>query len=130
MGYRSEVAFVISFKTKEEVDNYIAPRLLDENLSWARNNFTRVHNDPASIMFYHPEIKWYDSYPDVQALTNLYQDVIDAGGAYNFIRIGEDDDDIQTESESSEDSPDPYYDDFYPIRSIQTPDSDALKLGE
>jgi hypothetical protein len=48
MGYRSTVAFIISFKDKETLDNYLAPRLLDENLKNDRENFSRIAWDDAS----------------------------------------------------------------------------------
>ena len=71
MGYRSTVAFVISFKDKETLDNYLAPRLLDENLKDYRENFSRISWDDASVLYHTEDIKWYDTYPVVQALTKL-----------------------------------------------------------
>ena len=44
MGYRSTVAFIISFKDKETLDNYLAPRLLDENLKqYIKYKFSNHH---------------------------------------------------------------------------------------
>jgi len=129
MGYRSTVAFVISFKDKETLDNYLAPRLLDENLKNDRENFSRIAWDDASVMYYSEEIKWYDEYEDVRALTKLYKGVIEAGGAYRFIRVGEDDRDIDDESGDS-DNVESFYDDFYPVTTIQTPTTIKLTFGE
>ena len=129
MGYRSKVAFIISFKDKETLDNYLAPRLLDENLKNDRENFSRIAWDDASVMYYSEEIKWYDEYEDVRALTKLYKGVIEAGGAYRFIRVGEDDRDIDDESGDS-DNVESFYDDFYPVTTIQTPTTIKLTFGE
>ena len=129
MGYRSKVAFIISFKDKETLDNYLAPRLLDENLKNDRENFSRIAWDDASVMYHAEDIKWYNEYEDVRALTKLYKDTIEAGGAYRFIRVGEDDKDIEEEYAES-DTTEPFWDDFYPVTSIQMPSTYKLTFGE
>ena len=129
MGYRSTVAFVISFKDKETLDNYLAPRLLDENIINSRENFSRITWDDASVLYHIEDIKWYDNTPEVIALTKLYKDTIEAGGAYRFIRVGEDDRDITEEYEES-DTTEPFWDDFYPVTSIVMPPTDTLTFGE
>jgi hypothetical protein len=129
MGYRSTVAFVISFKDKETLDNYLAPRLLDENLKNDRENFSRIAWDDASVMYHAEDIKWYNEYEDVRALTKLYKDTIEAGGAYRFIRVGEDDKDIEEEYAES-DTTEPFWDDFYSVTTIVTPTTYALTFGE
>lgn len=129
MGYRSEVAFVISFETKEELDNYLAPRLLDENIREDRDSFFRVAWDDASVLFHTEDVKWYDDYKDVQALTRLYKDAVDAGGAYRFIRIGEDMNDVIDETGESE-KVEPFSDDFHTVTTIQLPATIELFFGE
>ena len=129
MGYRSEVAFVISFETKEELDNYLAPRLLYEIFREDRDSFFRVAWDDASVLFHNEDVKWYDDYKDVQALTRLYKDAVDAGGAYRFIRIGEDMNDVIDETGESE-KVEPFSDDFHTVTSIQLPATIELFFGE
>ena len=129
MGYRSTVAFIISFKDKETLDNYLAPRLLDENLISSKENFSRISWDDASVLYHVEDVKWYDTYPDVQALTKLYKDTIEAGGSYRFIRVGEEDKDIEEEYGES-DTTEPFWDDFYPVTSIQMPSTYTLTFGE
>jgi hypothetical protein len=129
MGYRSTVAFVISFETKEQLDNYLAPRLLDENLKNDRENFSRIAWDDASVMYHAEGIKWYDNYEDVIALTKLYKDTIEAGGAYRFIRVGEEATDVEEEFVES-DTTEPFWDNFYPVTSIVTPTTIKLTFGE
>jgi len=129
MGYRSTVAFVISFKDKETLDNYLAPRLLDESLINSRKNFSRISWDDASVLYHEEDVKWYDNYPVVQTLIKLYKDTIEAGGAYRFIRVGEEDKDIEEEYAES-DTTEPYWDDFFPLTSIVVPRTYALTFGE
>jgi hypothetical protein len=129
MGYRSTVAFIISFKDKETLDNYLAPRLLDEHIKNDRENFSRIAWDDASVMYHAEDIKWYNEYEDVRALTKLYKDTIEVGGAYRFIRVGEDDKDIEEEYAES-DTTEPFWDDFYPVTSIVMPSTYALTFGE
>ena len=60
MGYRSTVAFVISFETKEQLDNYLAPRLLEEYIRDERDRFERISWDDASVLYHVEDVKWYD----------------------------------------------------------------------
>jgi hypothetical protein len=129
MGYRSTVAFVISFKTKEQLDNYLAPRLLEEYIRDERDRFERISWDDASVLYHVEDVKWYDYLPDVQAFTRLYQDAVDAGGAYRFIRIGEDDKDIE-ETSGESDKVEAFQDDFYPVTTIIMPSAYKLTFGE
>lgn len=129
MGYRSEVAFVISFETKEELDNYLAPRMLEEHIRDNRDLFYRVSWDYASVLFHADNIKWYDDYKDVQALTRLYKDAVDAGGSYRFIRIGQDMTDVIDETGESE-KVEPFSDDFYTVTSLSLPSTIELFFGE
>jgi hypothetical protein len=129
MGYRSTVAFVISFETKEQLDNYLAPRLLEEYIRDERDRFERISWDDASVLYHTEDVKWYDHLPDVQAFTRLYQDAVDAGGAYRFIRVGEEDKDIE-ETSGESDKVEPFQDDFYPVTTIIMPSAYKLTFGE
>ena len=129
MGYRSTVAFVISFETKEQLDNYLAPRLLEEYIRDDRDRFERISWDDASVLYHTEDIKWYDHLPDVRAFTRLYQDAVDAGGAYRFIRIGEDMNDVIDETGESE-KVEPFSDDFHTVTSIVMPSTYKLTFGE
>ena len=129
MGYRSTVAFIISFKDKETLDNYLAPRLLEEYIRDERDRFERISWDDASVLYHVEDVKWYDHLPDVQALTKLYKDAVDAGGSYRFIRVGEEDKDIEEEYGES-DSTEPFWDDFYPVTTIVMPSAYKLTFGE
>ena len=42
------------------------------------------------------DVKWYDSFPDVIAFNEMLPEIEELGFCYEFIRVGEDDDDIET----------------------------------
>lgn len=47
--------------------------------------------------------KWYDSYPSVQAWNTLMRDAPDMGLNYEFVRLGEEDSDIEMENHIDDD---------------------------
>ena len=95
MGYRSEVMIAIAFKTKDELDAFIAPRLLQEEIASNKECFERSECRDNVLVFHVDEWKWNDYYPDVQAIIELMREAPTYGGAYRFMRIGEDMSDIE-----------------------------------
>lgn len=110
MGYRSDVVVLVypepqpdrakeqelydalkvlmATQFKDIVDNYFG-----QDMSW--NDTDRV------LKFDMQDVKWYDSYTDVHAMTEMLQqfnaldDVDIAGYCTEFVRIGEDYDDVE-----------------------------------
>ena len=116
MGYRSNVAYVLRFKDKEQCDAFINIQLAkaDKHITDAVGELTRV--DDNVLGFHHDHVKWYDDYEDVMAHTTLMQDTIrlfsegvgatndlpyDEQAGYRFIRLGEEDDDNTVEEEGN-----------------------------
>jgi hypothetical protein len=95
MGYRSEVTIAIAFVTKGELDAFIAPRLLQKEIAENKGCFERSEGQDNVLVFHVDEWKWYDNYPDVQAILELMHEVPTYGGAYRFMRIGEDYADVE-----------------------------------
>lgn len=95
MGYKSEVTIAIAFVTKGELDAFIAPRLLQEEIAENKGCFERSEGQDNVLVFHVDEWKWYDTYPEVQAILELMHEVPTYGGAYRFMRIGEDYTDIE-----------------------------------
>jgi hypothetical protein len=95
MGYRSEVTIAMASKTKDALDAFIAPRLLQKEIASNKEYFERSEYHDSVLVFHVDEWKWYDSYPDVQAILELMHEVPTYGGAYRFMRIGEDIGDIE-----------------------------------
>ena len=131
MGYRSDVVITIGFKTQEELDTFLAPRLLGAPLREWREYFSRVVDAPNCVMFQLEGVKWYDDYPDVQAMKDLCNESVKCGGAYSFIRQGEDYDDIEFEQDYADSGVYQTVDQrTWVERSIRTPNTHKLTFGE
>jgi hypothetical protein len=102
MGYRSDIAAVFY---AADVKDFAAIKL------WLDENFPKSLRDYAGVVqwfnkgmsFESSGIKWYDSYPDVIAFDKAAEEFIDLFctgredvpiGAYEFVRIGEDYEDM------------------------------------
>jgi hypothetical protein len=126
MGYRSEVAYVINFSSRELRDDYINVVLAknDEHLTQALKDcdvpFDSSHD--TRINFYANDVKWYDSYEDVKAHTKLYKwatELYPEDCGWRYIRVGEEEGDIQNDCDGDgEWIPD---DDFYTYTSMEVP---------
>lgn len=102
MGYRSEVSYIIAFEKMEDRDAYVDMIRVkkDKYLTEALNECHIPKTDP-TIFFHDIDYKWYDDYPEVQAHTSLYQDARGMFGDavdYKFVRVGEEEDDIESAS--------------------------------
>lgn len=94
MGYSSEVAIKCEEKAYElfkqvftEEELYIKP--------------DKIYKDGDDYILYWKWIKWYEDYEGVNAIENVMFDLDDCGNkdggyGYKFIRLGEDDMDIET----------------------------------
>lgn len=113
MGYRSDVIALIYPEPQppdslgeqelyEQLKLLMATQFKDvvemgfvENMTW--------HDSTRVLKFDIQSVKWYDSYSDVQAFMGMlsvfkgYDDADIKGYCTEFVRIGEDDDDVETE---------------------------------
>ena len=133
MGYRSEVAYVINFDGEETRDEFIAMvKTHGDNLYKALQE-CQILGGHTTIDFYADHTKWYDGYKDVDAHHQLMQfaeEHYEGRSGWRFIRIGEEEGDIQNDSDSLGDfTPD---DDFYTYSSFETPfsKSDFKSMAE
>lgn len=102
MGYRSDVAAV--FYTQDETKVGVIKMWLRENLpfkDWGEEAFDERSD---GYDFYVRQTKWYDAYSEVERMDELMEkfralfcDVDDPDGALEFVRIGEEDADIEIE---------------------------------
>ena len=108
MGYRSEVAYQIVFKDRETTNKFIARIMMlggyeRKALEECQIEVLDNGREECFINFYASDVKWYDDYPDVQGHEKLRElalewfDHDDVG--VNFIRIGEEIEDIVEEYE-------------------------------
>lgn len=111
MGYRSDVVLAFAFETKEQIDEVMAiysmrtfvseHELVDE---WSIHDW----NGSWGLTFSGDGYKWYEGYEDVNGLEDMYNVVKmfseERGDAFPFayqkIRIGEDDADIERTDDS------------------------------
>ena len=96
MGYRSDVAYVIKFNDIETRDNFVTLMLAknDKHITEAINECEYGYTKDPIITFRETDVKWYDSFEDVQAHQQLMKDAVEIykhkGGRYRFISVGED----------------------------------------
>lgn len=126
MGYRSEVAYRIGFINKEVLNEYIALVMLKgeefrKALSECEIRIQDNGREECFINFWVCDVKWYDSYPEVQAHTWLYNYAVERfseGASYKFLRVGEETGDIE---DDCEDSVVDLQSDFYPTQGMEIP---------
>lgn len=112
MGYRSDVVIAFAFKSKAEADEVLAIYRMDSRVQehdlekeWRTHNWGAAYG----LTFTATSVKWYDSYSDVQGLEHMSEVVRTFSEhrpefefAYRKIRIGEEDNDIESDSYNSE----------------------------
>ena len=104
MGYYSEVAICMAFEDDEKRDAFWeVVRLRKDEMAKQLENHCAKDDRMPWITFHHESIKWYDIFPEIQAYDDLMKLCLECGGAYRFMRLGENDDDIETRDEASED---------------------------
>lgn len=110
MGYRSDVKIVVIASSKEAMDDLLAvyamlPEVQKaggfEKLGWERYEL----GEGRVLTYEANDVKWYDSYEDVIAVTRLLEDVSifnqersEDVYAARFVRIGEEYNDIEEEN--------------------------------
>jgi len=119
MGYRSQVRSCVYSDNAELFDAFIAGQKLINNIIWEgfgeSLTFTEkeyVYSQPREdgstkqvykiLDLYGDDWKWYDSYPDVKAWDKFIHDAEEAGLIWEFVRVGEEDGDIEYENGGEE----------------------------
>lgn len=120
MGYRSEVAYVLRFDNKADMDAFTALQLAkqDEHINDALKELQLIQSTSLEriLYFYAENVKWYGDYPDVASHEKLLRQAIemfDTAG-YRFIRIGENYDDVEIKDEGDYDGLWDYIDVYSP----------------
>jgi hypothetical protein len=104
MGYRSDVqALIYPANGDQNLLEYDKLKLLfnttfqDVFTAWGEDYFSWDDKHRA-LKFDANSVKWYDSYPEIKTFVRFLADVQELGYEYEFIRIGEEDDDVETDS--------------------------------
>ena len=99
MGYRSQVAVVIYGDSRDAEKYALLKTLMNTTFKEAYTEFdgnAEWHDNKHVLEFAMEDVKWYDSYPDVIQFTTMLEDIVDLGGFnYEFLRVGEDDGDVE-----------------------------------
>jgi hypothetical protein len=126
MGYRSEVSYRIGFRNKTILNEFIAKVMVlgGHECEALRECSIEEDGDTWFVNFYASDVKWYEGYKDVDGHTHLYNLAVEwypEDCAYQFLRVGESDDDSQSDTDGAGDISDCVWDDFRIIRYIETP---------
>jgi hypothetical protein len=104
MGYRSEVKALIypasgdqNLLQYEQLKTLMNTTFKDVLDFWKEDYFNWLPNVRV-LQFSANSVKWYDSYPEVDRFTRFLAEVQELGYEYEFIRVGEDMDDIEDDS--------------------------------
>jgi hypothetical protein len=132
MGYRSEVSYRIGFRNKTILNEFIAKVMVlgGHECEALRECSIEEDGDTWFINFYASDVKWYEGYTDVDGHTHLYKKAVEwypDDCAYQFLRVGESDDDSQSDTDGADDITDCVWDDFRIVRYIETPFSSTYE---
>lgn len=124
MGYYSEVAICMAFEDMEKRDTFFETlRLRDDEIGDVIKNRCAKDAQLPWIRYHNDYIKWYESNPDRVAFEgegNIFDLVIECGGAWKFMRLGEEADDVeQDENEADMHKVQAPTDAFYMVRRIE-----------
>ena len=128
MGYRSEVAYSIGFIDEHSMGKFINHVFGsgDEHMITALKD-CEVCFKELRINFHAYDVKWYDSYDDVQGHSRLYElcdeeDTQFFGQCdFKFMRVGEEQGDIDEMYSNNADHRIDMHDGFYTVTSIEIP---------
>ena len=100
MGYRSTIAVAI-YGTDRDADQYGALKTLMNTTfkeAYAENDaYAEWLDDKYVLMFRFEDVKWYETYEDVIRFTTMLTEIEELGDYnFEFVRVGEDADDIET----------------------------------
>lgn len=109
MGYRSDVKYVLLFESTDDYSKFLGEatlmcgddpqsaeilRLLVEG----KKEFTK-ESYPVQVRVHWEDVKWYDTSSWVEIQDHLMELTEEYNGAYFFVRVGEEDGDIETRGE-------------------------------
>ena len=101
MGYYSEVHIAVAFANADDLKEVVAVYTIDPRVQ-KHNLLQEWEVKEDNILYYHADyVKWYDSFDDVTGIEHMlhladkFYEERDMPVAYRFIRIGEEDTDVE-----------------------------------
>lgn len=119
MGYRSQVAYVIRFDTPDQRDTFVELVKHRNEKYWTQAiEECEVRYEEPIITFKAEDVKWYDSYDDVEAHNALMEWAVELypEAGWRLVQVGEDGAEETDEGGMSDD----LYDYIYTSHSINT----------
>ena len=106
MGYRSEVVLVVGKEVMPQFMVTMAKCQEARAMCWGDAERVKDYAEEGSILFRWSDVKWYDSYEEVQAIEDFMDwcegEDIDVDGDthaamdfFRFVRVGEDVEDVE-----------------------------------
>jgi hypothetical protein len=122
MGYRSDVRIRTTKEgyeiMKEEIDKYLNEKV-EDNLDYTPENLVKhtdnIDDDGEVVTMDWNYVKWYDFFPEIMAVSNALGILQEKDIDFQFMRIGEDLDDIEEKWSINNDS----FDSFYVSRNFE-----------
>jgi hypothetical protein len=106
MGYRSDVSTVIYGDDRNPEKYALLKTLMNTTFKVAYDAWSACaewHDTKHVLEFQIEDVKWYESYPEVMAFLTMLENLREIEGYnYEFVRVGEDDDDIDRQSEGNQ----------------------------
>jgi uncharacterized membrane protein YkoI len=102
MGYRSEVAYAVSFPDAEHKGAFVAAIKLggDQHQIEALSELNEL--DDKVLVGHFCDVKWYESFEEVKSHHELMDMAVEEfKGSYVFARIGEEYDDVEFKNDGS-----------------------------
>lgn len=123
MGYRSDVKYVILFKTEAQRTLFhMEAKVIASDVEYGLNVVDEdfdFHYDghdvdfPYQIRVHYEDVKWYESTPWVDLQERLMKLARDSyEGGFVFLRLGEEDDDVEAQSGVHDDDIHVYVDNY------------------
>lgn len=99
MGYRSQVIFGVRKDHREVIDKVLEEHDLTDNFKWYEKTYEhieysdcgmKVKNTEYWIVWIGDYLKWYDGYPDVDAVNRIISDYSELNDKTFMVCMGED----------------------------------------
>ena len=122
MGYYSEVAICMAFEDDAKRDAFYETLVLrDDDVGDVIKNRCETDDREPWIKYHNTNLRWYELHPDRQSFEDtILPLVLECGGAWSFMRIGEDSTDVeQDDNESKESNVHAPTDAFLMVRRIE-----------
>jgi len=103
MGYRSDVGIVLGFLNADEANKFITTYKIKKPEFWENEigKFWQMNQDSSVIYAQMDSVKWYPEHRLVMDISEMLEFAIENFQcAYHFIRIGENEDDIEIEGDT------------------------------